>query len=343
MSKRRTIELANLVVLFDGKGLVDSFRDRFMPAIKDGRVSGKGEVESYRFHAIDFLTTDGHPIMYGRLLKFMNIEAEQDYDENEEELIASNRVIPSVPSAFFVIDLGNHRISYLGETRRSPTLRDFEYCIRRLLLSDWRHRRSKLKKELLKKRGRKRLNEAIKHEIEELLDKALPEPDVRVTPLPGLKGVNKTLDPFKLVTSLSIKPLLRNNELADPNARFLKALEAQQDKLKSTTTSVNVSNSKEGLTKDEVKKLVKAAASGNYEIKVKGKDSANEDISSDLREVSVKFKETIPEREPDKTRAKRLLNKMSEAFQRGYILAARVSAEIKTEAMEIVNEFKTEE
>lgn len=313
-----------------------------MPVIRNGRISGRGEVESYRFHAIDFLTVDGHPIMYGRLLKFMNIEAEQDYDENKEELVDSNRVIPSVPSSFFVVDLGNHRISYLGETRRSPTLRDFEYCIRRLLLADWRHRRTQLKKELMEKKGRKRLNEELKHEIEERLDKALPEPDVRVTPLPGLKGVNKTLDPFKLITSVSIKPLLRNNELADPNARFLKALEEQQDKLKSTTTSVNVANSKDGLVKGEVKKLVKKAATGNYEIKVKGKDSADEEISSDLSEVSVKFKETIPDREPDSSRAKRLLNKMSEAFQRGYILAVRVSAEIKTEAKAIVDEFKTE-
>ena len=339
MSKKRTIELANLVVLFGEKGLVESFKDRFYPAINDGKVNGKGEVKSYRFHKLKVANEDNTPIFYGRLLKFMSIEAEQDFDENQEKLVDSTRRMASVPSAFFTVDLNSHRISYLSETRRAPSLKDLQFCLRKLLSSDWKKQRQLLKAAMLEEVGKKRMNKGLKEEIEAKLDEMLPFPEVRVTPLPALQQLNKSLDPFHIITNLNIKPMLRNNELSNENAKFLRQLEKQQNKLKAKTTTLNVANSKDGLKKDEVKKLVKEASSGNYAIKVKGKDQSGEDIDSDLKEISVKFKEEIPNQEPDVNRAKRLLTKMKEAFERKYVLASEVTQEIKDAAKALVRDL----
>lgn len=338
-NKKRTIELANLVILFNKKGLVESFNNRFFPIINDGRVRGKGEVSSYRFYNLTVDKIDKTPVLYGQLLKFMDIEAEQDFNEDEDRLIDSSGRLHSVPSSFFLIDLTTHRLSYLGETRRSPTLRDFEYCLKNLLMAEWKKQRSNLKEKLKKEKKKKRLNKDLKKEIEEKIDKILPIPEIRVTPLPAIKKLKATLDPFQIVTQVILKPLPRNNELSDQNARFLRNLEQQQERIKAKNASVNISNTKDGLQKEEVKKLVKATASGNYDVKVKGKDSKGTDIDSDLRDINVKFKEIVPARESDKSRAKRLLDKLKEAFQRGFALAVKPKAETISEANKIVSEF----
>lgn len=338
--KKRTIELGNLVVLFNGKGLVESFNERFYKVILNGKVKGKGEVESYRFHGLKLDSIDRTPVFYGRLLKFMTIEAEQDFDVKRATLVDSDKRMPSVPSAFFVIDLTTHRISYLGETRRSPTLKDFEYCLKKLLQHDWREKRKSMKETMLAQHETKRISKHVREEIEIKLDKAFPQPEVRVTPLPAIKQVGKTLAPFKKITQVSIKPLSRNNELSKQNASFLRAIEKEQDLLKSRNFNINANNAKDGLEKNAVQNLVTQASSGNYQINVKGVDNADETISSDLKEISVKIKEEIPNRETDVERAVRVLGKMKQAFQRGYVVAAEASNEIKKEAMEIVKLLK---
>jgi hypothetical protein len=341
-NKKRTIELANLVVLFGKAGLVSKFKTRFFPVVSEGRVKGRGEVSVYRFHNVQVDFVGKIPVMYGQLLKFMNIEAEQDYDHKTGALIDSSNKMPSVPSSFFLVDLTTHRLSYLGETRRAPTLRDFEYCVKKLLKADWSDRRRKLKKELLDSRGEQRLTKKNRDKIEESLEKHLPFVEVRVTPLPAIKKLGDTLSGFKIITHVSVKPMLRNNELSDENAEFLRSLEKQQDNLGSKNTSLSVSNPTQGLKKPEVKKMVKAASSGNYDVKVKGRDNADEDIDTNLRDVSVKFKEEVPARENVKNRARRLLEKMHHAFRRGYVLAVKADKKVVREAQDMVSELNAE-
>ena len=341
MQKRRTIELANVVINFGDQGLVENLKDKVFPILSDGNVNGKGEVRSYKFLGVKALQIGdtNTPCLFGRLVKIMTIEAEQEFDENKDKLIQSSKQISSAPSSFFLINLINHRMAFLGETRRSPGLNDFEYSIRRLLNLDWRKNYKNELKNILSGDGLSRIPKGKKDEYEARALKICPFPDVRVTPLPALKEVGKKFDVFNVITSLNIKPMKTNNELPDENAEFLKKYEEQQKRIGSSATSIELSNGKQGLDKNETQKLVKAASNGNYKVKMKGKTRNGSELKSDLEEVSIKLKEEIPSVESDTNRANRLLTKMIEAFAAGYVMVANNTESLFDKAVSIVREL----
>ncbi|GEM_PF-5248869 len=338
--KKRTIELLNLVVKFDDKGLVETFEDRFFPVIRGGKVRGRGEVETYRFEYLHFMLIEGVPIFAGRLLKFMTLEAEQDFDEASEKLIESTKTMPSVPSSFFVIDLTTHRLAYLSETRRAPSSNDLQYCISKLLNSDYAKRRKEAKSKVLENLGLLRVTKKVRDQVDKKIDSMVPKSYINLRSLPELKKVGKTLDPFEIITKLIIKPLPRNNELSKENSQFLRQYEKRQDKLGSISSSLVMGNTKDGLKKVATKDLVKQASTGNYAVKVMGKDSQGEDIDSDLQNISVKFREKIPAKEEVENRTKRLFKKLQDAFSKGYIVTVEVTAETRRLAIDIVNRLK---
>ena len=69
---------------------------------------------------------------------------------------------------------------------------------------------------------------------------------------------------------------------------------------------------------------------------MKGSARNGNQISGDLDELSIKLKEQIPDQESDADRASRLLNKMKEAFQAGYVIAGATANELLERAKAIV-------
>ena len=196
----KTVELANVVVNFGNKGLVENLKDRFLPAIVDQTLPGRGEVNEYRFLGIklDEITPNRIPVMFGRLVKIMTIVAEQEFDELKDELIDSSKQIPSAPSSFFVINLVNHRMAFMGETRRSPSLRDFESCIQRLLTKNWNLLYRAHLKAILAEENQERIPRKKSPEYHKRVFTKVPKPEVRVTPLPALTEVDKKFGIFML-------------------------------------------------------------------------------------------------------------------------------------------------
>lgn len=338
MSKNRTIELANVVVNIGDKGLVENLKDRVLPGIKDQSIKGRGEVHEYRFLGVKVgqITENQVPVLFGRLVKIMTIEAEQELDESGDELINSSKQIPSAPSSFFVINLVDHRMAYLGETRRSPGLRDFESCIRRLLDKDWKQRIGEHLQALLAAENRERTPRGKTEEYYRRVLAEVPQPTVRVTPLPALSEIDKKLEAFAKLEAISVKPMKTNNEMPDENAEFLRKYKEQQVKLGSTSSKFEMKNGKDGLQKEEAQKLIKAASDGNFQVTMKGSARNGNQISGDLDELSIKLKEQIPDQESDADRASRLLNKMKEAFQAGYVIAGATANELLERAKAIV-------
>lgn len=339
MSKRRTYELANVVIKFGDNDFLENLQSIVLPALLDGSVKGKGEVKSYKFLGLKLAVIgedqEEAPVLFGRLVKFMTIEAEQEFDENADALIASSKQIPSAPSSFFVITLANHKLALLGETRRSPTLRDLEFCFKRILVKDWRERFTAHMKSQAAEIGLKRIP---RDKYDDFYDKAReenPEPSVRITPLPAINQLEEKFAAFAKLTSITIKPMKTNNELPDENAEFLRQYEQQQKKLKSETTSLQIGNS-EGLDKEEAEHLTKAAANGNYKVSFRGKARNGNSISGDLDQLSVKIKENIPESESDEDRAVRVFNVMAEALAGGYVVITEAAENLLNRAKEIV-------
>lgn len=338
MTKNRTVELANVVINFGDKGLVESLKGNVLPVIKNESLPGRGEVREYRFLGIKVGEITGNmlPVLYGRIVKIMTIEAEQELDEKTVELVQSSKQIPSAPSSFFVINLVNHRMAYLGETKRSPTLRDFEYCISRLLRKDHMRRFNKRRSEILVEEDRQRIPKGKRTEYRQRILIDVPVPDIRVTPLPAQQEIDKKMKAFALLQTITVKPMKTNNELPDENAEFLKKYAEQQTRVGASSSKLELKNGKDGLRKAEAEKLVKAASDGNYKVTMTGTASNGNQISGDLDQLSIKLKERIPDRESDTERASRLLGKMNEAFDAGYVFASKLTNDLLSKARDVI-------
>jgi hypothetical protein len=157
-----------------------------------------------------------------------------------------------------------------------------------------------------------------------------------VTPLPAQSEIDKKFGAFAKLTTLTVKPMKTNNELPDENAEFLRKYAEQQKKVGSTSSKLELINGSEGLQKSEAQKLVKAASDGNFKVTMKGTAKNGNQISGDLDQLSVKLKEQIPDRESDTDRANRLLGKMKEAFEAGYVLASSATSNLIEKARAVV-------
>lgn len=127
-----------------------------------------------------------------------------------------------------------------------------------------------------------------------------------------------------------------NNELPDENTAFLRKYAEQQRRIGSTSSKIDLTNSTEGLEKEEAQKLVKVAADGNFKVSMKGVAQNGDKISGDLEELSVKLREKIPDQESGFQRAVRLFNKMEKAFQDGYVIATSAVDDLLDKAREVV-------
>ena len=149
---QKIIELANLVLKFGDDNLLDHFKDRFWEPIRVAEpVAGRGETKQYFLYKTEIEMVDGNPVMHGRFVKIQRIEAEQDFDEKRGLLVKSDETMRSAPSAYFLLDLSSHRLAFLHEKKRSPSLGNFEYLISRILSKDWSINYRRYKTEWLKK------------------------------------------------------------------------------------------------------------------------------------------------------------------------------------------------
>lgn len=338
--KNRTVELANVVINFENTGLVENLESRVLPAIRGGAVKGRrnSEIKEYRFLDVELglLDPDETPVMFGRLIKLMRIEAEQEFDESTRQLRHSTNEIASAPSAFFVVNLGTHRMALLGETRRSPGLSNFRHCIDRALFERWDLERQAKLAEILLADGLTEIPYGKKQHYHRLVEEAVPRPDVRVTPLPALEELSRQFAAFEKVISMNIRPMKTNNELPDENEEFLSSLASQETRLGTSTSRVEMRNGKVGLNKDEAANLATAASNGNYKVSVTGKDRNGDDLRTNLDEMSIKLQMEVDEHENDGHRAKRLLGNMSRAFSSGRVRPPNLGQNMIRRARQIV-------
>ena len=344
----RTFEIANFVITFENEGLVANFNTRFWPAIRDGVVKGKGEVRSYRFINLEVKSLNHNnvdvPVLCGRLVKLMTIEAEQIFDEGKESVVSTQDSIPSAPSAFFVVELINHKICFLRETRRAPSIKDLEYCLRKILMQDYYKQRSEMKKSIKDELGKQRLVGETRLMVNTMLDSSIPKPDVRITAIPGKGDLEERLNKYRTIETISISPLKTNNELSDENAKFLRAYQEQSEKISSQSGKVELRNTKTGLDIEESKTLLKDASDGNFKVKVSGVTNSGQKIQGDdLEKYGLKFTEAIPTKESNTDRAIRTFSKLMHALSDGLITLSTTTDEIREKAIELVKGKQTDE
>ena len=340
---KRRIELANLVIRYGEKKLLDMLEDVIWPLFKNAKVKGEGEVEEYRFlnPQIDFIGKSKTPIIFGQFIKIQNIEAVQKLNAKKTRIVPSSEEIQAAPSSFFVINLENHRIAFLGEVKRNPTLKNLEYCIKKLLSDEWRLRWEGEKQRILKEKDLKKLPHKgeVREEILKEAYKIAPRPEIRITPLPSLTDVNKHLDNYDKFTRLVISPLKTNDEYPDENEQFLRAYVKQKENLDASSGHVEIKNGKKGLNDEKTKELINSAANSNFVVKIEGKDEDNDVLKGDLENLSVQIKEEIPAYTSSKERANFIFEKMKSILDKGIAKAPQVSQTIKEKAKKIATKI----
>jgi hypothetical protein len=196
--------------------------------------------------------------IYGRIIKDTVVTRTQIYSP-ETGLVHDVASMPSAPSAFFALDIDNHKLMYLPETSGAPTEKQFALTLQ----SFARKRLFSYIRELSKA---SKLTDDPKSITELMID--YPEPTVEATPLSSDSNIDAFVETFSKITRVDFT-------LNDTNAEFNRAedfrriREMKDDVLadRTTLTHVNTAGLKKAAVVEEVKV---AAAGGNQTINLKG-------------------------------------------------------------------------
>ena len=339
MSKsKRNVEVANLVINFGKTGLLDNFEKTIFPTIQNRTAKGRGEANEYRFHRpmLRELGEESLPVLTGRLIALMNLRAVQEYDRSKDELIDSPKTMTSAPSSFFTIDLANHRMIWMREAPRAPTLKQFERVLSMVLRDEMKQRREQHKRQFLAKRNRHRLTAPLKKELEEELNSLFPFPTIRVTPLPAIREIDESLARLKKIERIQVKPLETNNELPDENEEFLRKHYEQAQRLNGSSYVPFFSQGQEGLNHQEAKRLAKAASDGNYQVKLWGQTEQGDKIAAEIEQLSITLPLDIQPGELDQDLAEKAFQKLYEAQKNGWLHLPRRKSELVTKARNVI-------
>ena len=296
--------------------LLDIFNDYVYPAMLNQEVPGSrnSETLSYKFIDLNFIKLDKEILLFGRLVKNLNIKRQQILEGNS--LVQSFNTMESAPSSFFVLILSNHKLLWVREVPRAPLLKDFKYAITKML----NYQRSELVNDYVSKNKQNLLFE--KNKLEEIERKAYalyPALDINVTQIGNQVKIAEKLARFNKIHNIKITALKRNNELGSDYSAFSKMLSDTQEDMKAKDVVTEIrGDSKHPLNKDAVTRLVQASADGNYDYKIKGRDQNNNEITETSETLSLVT--DVNFQEDDAINATSMLGKFMSLTNKFYLL-----------------------
>jgi hypothetical protein len=286
MPKAFHLSFANLTCWFGERFvLVDLAKEVIYPAFFDEAYRRVYGPTAYFFRDVGMaaIEIDGverpQLTIYGRLIKDTVVTRTQVYSP-DIGLVSDIASMPSAPSAFFALDIDNHKLMYLPETSGAPTVNQFALTLQ----SFARKRLASYIRELSKA---SKTTDEPKSIAELMLD--YPEPIVEATHLSGDSNVDSFVERFSKIVRVDFQ--LRNTNAEFNRAEdFRRIREMKDDVLADRTTLVH--ENKAGLKKVAVIEEVKvAAAGGNQTIHLKGlgEDGAALTGSNDDLKLEISF------------------------------------------------------
>lgn len=303
MPKKKNLSLsfANLTCRFGERFvLLDLFEEVVFPALSNSDFERKYADTAYFFKDVKFSVfsiaeaPDPQLVVYGRLIKDTVLKRSQYYSR-EGGLVESEASLASAPSAFFVLDIDNHKLMYLPETSGAPSVGQFALTLEAFAKHERDRFIRQLKDESKKGDDPKTLGE---------LRIDYPLPEVEATPLSSDSDVEKFMKMFDKVTRVTYRIQSSNAEIN--HAKTFRDLVAWKDDNNAEATSISHRN-KNGLRKDVVSADVKsAAASGNQKVVIVGKGEDGTELigSNESLKLEVPFRIGT---ESDQERAVRML------------------------------------
>lgn len=265
MSRIPSIVFANLTCRFGNDYfLLDLAREVVLPAFTDSGLRRNFGPTSYFFlnvGIVDIEVAEGagpQLTVYGRIVKDTILTRSQVYSP-ESGLVADEESMPSAPSAFFALDLNNHKLVYLPETAYAPSIAVFASTLQNFL----RRKHTAFVRSLY---------EAAKLTDEpktlESLFQQYPPPDVEATPMASKGSIQEFLNSFAKLTHLEFRILDTNAEIQ--RQQTFRELREMKDKLRAAKTKL-VHDSKEGLDIEVAAEEIDASASaGNQAVVLAG-------------------------------------------------------------------------
>ena len=262
------ISFANLTCLYGDQGvLLDHFFEVLYPAFFNPSHVKRFGSTRYIFREVGIVnvpveTLQGDQItIYGRLIKKMVLRRDQTHSE-ESGLLKDEATLDSAPSAFFALDINNHKLVFLPETTYAPTLKNFAQTLQSFMRKEHANLLS------VRYGEAKRAETPVTHR-QLLLE--IPVPDVDVTPMAGAGDINDFLETLARATKVEFQILNTNVEVNRGDT--FRALQAQKTELNATRTAL-VHTNPDGLRPGALRQEVAdAAEGGNQKVVITGVDA----------------------------------------------------------------------
>lgn len=317
MSKTKILnfEIANFVCKFGDENLLDHFIEKIYPIFNIGIDSNRGETYGFKFTNVTAQTINGTPCIVGRFVQRLRIRARQTLNKNLDDITPSNATMLSDPSSIFVLKLTDHRLFLVREIPRSPKIKQFYRVVDQLVFDLWKTEYTsslKLYKESINKR---RLTKEEREEFDRDYEVVNPRPFFQLTSIADSeKSATLIEDEFALVKSISVRAYKTNNEDGDADEELLDLHRKKMEQMRGDTGDINYKNSKDGLDKESVKKLVHAASStsGNATYKVQGTSKDGHAITRTESDSKIQLTTQIPTNYTISDVAKAVISKANE-------------------------------
>ena len=265
MPRTTLLSFANLTCRFGQLFVMtDLLQEVILPAFFNEQLQRNYGESSYFFRNVGIIDVAAEGIeanqltIYGRLIKDTVVSRSQVYSA-EHGLVANEASLDSAPSAFFALDLNNHKLMYAPEVPGAPTIKTFATTLQSFA-------RGQLETYIRAQHAALKITDQPKSFRQ--LREEYPRPDVQVTPLASEGNVTSFIETFSILNRVEFRLLSTNVEVAQGN-NFRRIREMKNAARADTTRLVH--ESKKGLNKEEItQEATEAALGGNQKVLLRG-------------------------------------------------------------------------
>ncbi|KXG09960.1 hypothetical protein AT864_01520 [Anoxybacillus sp. P3H1B] len=133
MLENKSMYIANFNCTFgkDNKPMLEHFEDIILPAFQSNYIR-EHDGNKYFFDSVKLTMVNGQFMLVGLIIKRTKLEIKSLYEE-EKGLVRTNKVVPSDPYSYFLINLKNHRLVLVKNQKGSPSLSNFSSTAKHVL------------------------------------------------------------------------------------------------------------------------------------------------------------------------------------------------------------------
>lgn len=277
------LEVANFHLTFgagpEQKVMIDFLEEIVIPAFMGDRKRMRGE-SHYLFHSVQWVQLSEDPAIplwavAGRLVKRLVLASQQRLVEGK--LVPDDGTLESDPSSVFALIVENHKLLYVREMDRAPTLNEFKTTVESFVKEA---RREYVRTQYEAQRTN---DKPLSHDE---IDGKFPLPHLELIPLGEITALGEFLKKLAKLQNVRFRVVRTNAEVIDSDP-FFETLQQKNENIGGKTAVLDFS-SPDGLNKADAEAQIGKALGGNIEITLRGKDQQNNIVKGSNEDFIVK-------------------------------------------------------